>query len=128
MVKALTHEVTVNTVYIGFVVSFVLPQLTALVTHRLAHPGLKAAVLLVLSVAAGAGQQILAAHGKFVPSQLALWAGTTFLGAVVAHFGLTKPAGLSGSGGILARSLPGGMGAPKLKPVAPPVQETHLAR
>ena len=127
--KTLTHEITLNTVYIGFVISAVLPAITALATHRLASSRYKALVLAVLSVAAGAGQQILAAHGTFIPSQLAAWSATTFLSSVAAHYGLLKPTGLTGSQGILARSLPGGLGAPDPSAQPAPGQgQTGMAR
>jgi hypothetical protein len=95
-------------------------------THRLASSRYKALTLAVLSVAAGAGQQVLASHGTFIPRDLALWSAGTFLTSVVAHYGLLSPVGLTGSQGILARSLPGGLGSPKLQ--AAPEPPTSLAK
>jgi hypothetical protein len=106
----LTTAVTLNTVYVGLLVSTVLPNLTALITARLATSRYKAAVLGGLSVIAGAAQQVMNAHGTFVPKTLLLWSAGTFATSVVAHYGLLKPVGLTGSAGTLARTLPGGIG------------------
>jgi hypothetical protein len=105
-----TTSITLSTVYVGLLVSTVLPNVTALITARMATGRYKTAVLGGLAVIAGAGQQILAAHGTFVPKTLLLWAAGTFATSVVAHYGLLKPVGLTGSAGTLARTLPGGLG------------------
>lgn len=106
----LTHSVTLSTVYVALAVGTVLPNLTALVTARMSTSRYKTLVLAVMSVAAGAGQQVLNAHGTFVPKTLGLWAAGTFMTSVVAHYGLLKPLGVTGSAGTLARTLPGGLG------------------
>jgi hypothetical protein len=106
----MTHTVTLSTVYVALAVGTVLPNLTALITARMATSAYKTLVLAVLAVAAGAGQQVLNAHGTFVPKTLALWAAGTFMVSVVTHYGLLKPLGVTGSSGTLARTLPGGLG------------------
>jgi hypothetical protein len=102
--------ISLSTVYVALAVGTVLPNVTALATARLATSRYKTVVLLVLSVLAGAGQQVLNDHGTFAPKQLALWAAGTFMTSVVAHYGLLKPLGVTGSAGALARTLPGGLG------------------
>jgi general stress protein CsbA len=106
----MTHSITLSTVYLALAAGVVLPNLTALLTARMATSRYKALVLAVLSVVAGAVQQVLANHGTFVPKTLALWAGVTFMTSVVTHYGLLKPLGLTGSAGTVARTLPGGIG------------------
>lgn len=106
----MTHTVTLSTVYVALAVGAVLPNVTALATARLATSRYKTLVLAVLSVLAGAGQQVLNAHGTFVPKTLALWSAGTFMTSVVAHYGLFKPLGVTGSAGTLARTLPSGLG------------------
>lgn len=105
-----TSTVTLSTVYVGLLVATVLPNLTALVTAKMATGRYKTAVLGGLSVIAGAAQQVMNAHGTFVPKTLLLWSAGTFMASVVAHYGLLKPVGLTGSSGTLARTLPGGLG------------------
>jgi hypothetical protein len=106
----MTHTVTLSTVYVALVVGTALPNLTALITARMATSAYKTIVLAAMSVVAGAGQQVLNAHGTFVPKTLALWAAGTFMVSVVTHYGLLKPLGVTGSAGTLARTLPGGLG------------------
>jgi hypothetical protein len=105
-----TTTVTLSTVYVGLLVSTVLPNLTALITAKMATGRYKTAVLGGLSVVAGAAQQVMNAHGTFIPKMLLLWSAATFATSVVAHYGLLKPVGLTGSAGTLARTLPGGLG------------------
>jgi hypothetical protein len=95
--------------------TIVLPALTALVTKQLANPGLKAIVLLALSVigsfittwyqAAALGQPYDWVSG-------ALTAGFIFLTGSLVHFGLLKPIGVTGADGAIARGTPKtGLGA-----------------
>lgn len=125
----MTHTVTLSTIYVALVVGTVLPNVTALATARLATGRYKSLVLAVLSVIAGAGQQLLNAHGTFVPKTLALWAAATFMTSVVTHYGLLKPLGLTGSAGALARTLPGGLGGSTQAAIAArTANQTGMAR
>lgn len=95
------------------VVSVVLPALVALVTNRMASPGLKAVTLAGLAALVGFLSELLhalvTALSFDVGTALLTWV-TSFIIAVAAHYGLLKPTGLTGSQGVLARKLPGGIG------------------
>ena len=90
------------------VIGAVLPALTAIVTARDAPAGRKAVLLAVLSAVTGfavAWQQD--PHDWKTGAVGAFWA---FIAAVGAHFGLLKPIDVTGSGGLIARKVPGGVG------------------
>jgi hypothetical protein len=94
-------------------VSLVLPLLVAVVTTRLASPGLKAVVLAFLAALTGFGSELLDALVNHTAYDVgaAVFAWTySFILAVVAHFGALKPAGVTGSRGAVANALPGGIG------------------
>lgn len=94
-------------------VNIVLPALVALVTARLAHPGLKAVVLLFLSAVSGFLTSWLDAENGahlFVPSQVAFTVLTGFAVAVLAHFGLLSPLAITGRDGAIQTSVPSGLG------------------
>lgn len=91
------------------VISAVIPWLTAVITRWDAASWLKAVVTLVLTSVTGvvSSWQLDPAydwkHGV-------LFAFEGFIVAVGAHFGLWKPACISGSQGAIARALPSGIG------------------
>lgn len=94
-------------------VSLVLPMLVALATTRLAAPRLKAVVLAVLAAVTGFLSELLDALVNGTAYDLGAAFSTwtyAFILAVAAHFGLLKPAGVTGSSGAIAKALPGGLG------------------
>lgn len=95
-------------------VSVVLPAVVALITQRMASSGLKATVLALLAAVTGLSSELLNAlvHDKPFDLGTALIAWlTSFVIAVAVHYGLLKPAGLTGSQGAIAKSVPGGLGS-----------------
>lgn len=96
-----------------FLVAVALPVLVALVTQRMASSGLKAAVLAALAAATGFLSELLDALVNQTPydvgAALLIWLGS-FVIAVAVHFGLWKPGGVTGSQGVVARAVPGGLG------------------
>lgn len=95
-------------------VSVVLPALVALVTKRLASPGLKAVVLAALAALLGFLSELLDAlvhAGAFDVAAAIVWWVTAFVVAVAVHYGLLKPGGITGSQGAIATAVPGGLGA-----------------
>ena len=97
-------------------VNTLLPIVVAVVTARVAHPGVKAVTLLVLSAISGFGVSWLDtvnAGAPFDASQAGFTAVTGFIIAVASHFGLWKPAAVTGSQGRVASALPRGIGAPR---------------
>ena len=100
--------------WINELVSLFLPILTGLVTAKVASPGVKAVVLLILAAVSGFLVQWLDALNTstgFDFSQAVFTAGAGFITAVALHFGLLKPASITGSTGAVNRLVPGGIGA-----------------
>lgn len=111
--------------YWNILVTFVLPALVALVTKRFADRGLKAIILLVLSVIGGFINQVIAQGGHFEIGQSLWYIVGTFLGAALVHFGLLSPAQITGAWGLIAKHFPGGLGQPGTdKTPAPTVTTT----
>lgn len=90
--------VTLDRAYwLGLLVSVVLPVLVGLVTTRVTHAGIKAVLLLALSGANGFVVEWMGPHDAGYSVQTAaVLTLVSFATAVLAHFGLLKPTGLSG--------------------------------
>lgn len=99
--------------YVSFLVSVILPMLTALITKRYAKGWVKTVCLIVLSIIAGFAEQIISNGGVFVFDRAGIYMILTFLVAALVHFGILKPINLTGENGIIARSVPGGLGEEK---------------
>lgn len=98
---------------LGLLVSVVLPALVALLTKRMASSALKSVTLLALAAVLGFGTELL--HAAQVGASFDVRAGlmswlTSFVVAVVAHYGVLKPGGVTGSQGAIAAKVPGGLG------------------
>lgn len=94
-------------------VNTLLPILVAVITARLASGAVKALLLLLLSAVSGFLISWLDALNNGVPFDFSQAGFTVVLGfvvAVAAHFGVWKPAGVTGSGGLIQSSIPGGIG------------------
>lgn len=99
--------------WLNLAINVVLPALVALVTARLAHPGLKAVILLFLSAVSGFLISALDAQNTGLPwdwSQAGFTVLSGFAAAVLAHFGLLKPLSITGSQGAIATKFSGGAG------------------
>lgn len=88
-----------------------LPIVVALVTKATAPAALKAGILVVLSVVSALVTQAIA-DGTDVKVDRGFLARlvVTLAVAVAAHFGVLKPAGITGSEGKVATAVPGGLG------------------
>lgn len=104
------EAVSIPVPWLNFAIGVLLPAVVALVTHRFADGTVKALVLLFLSALTGVGTQIAANNGDFDVAPAAMAVLTAFGSAVLAHYGLLKPAGVTGSEGVIARAVPGGLG------------------
>lgn len=96
-------------------IGVVLPALAELVTHRLAAPGFKAIVLLILSVLSGVAVMALVAvtsHAGWDWSQLGFLAMTGFGTAVLTREGLLHPLKITGEDGVIQRKVPAGARGP----------------
>jgi hypothetical protein len=90
-------------------IGVVLPMLVGVVTHRLAASWLKSLALLALSVLSAVLTTVVVSDFHW------LTFGTTFMvqfaSAVVAHYGLLKPVGITGADGVIQKLIPEGVGA-----------------
>jgi len=87
-------------------VGIVLPILVAIVTNRVASGGAKAVTLLVLAaVSSFLTEWLVALNGgdAFDPVQAGYGVLMTFVVAVATHFGLWKPADVTGASGSASR-------------------------
>jgi hypothetical protein len=84
--------------WLGLIVSVVLPVLVGLVTTKVTHAGLKAVLLLALSGVTGFVTEYAGPHDAgYSVGTAAVLALVSFGAAVLAHFGLWKPTGVSGA-------------------------------
>jgi hypothetical protein len=83
--------------WLGLLISTVLPVLVGLVTKRVTSAGLKAVLLLALSVLNGFLVELGGPHDSNYSWQTAaVLALVSFAAGVLTHFGLLKPVGVSG--------------------------------
>lgn len=83
--------------WLGLLVSVILPVLVGLVTTRVTHAGVKAVLLLALSGLDGFLVEYVAGGPGYDVGTAAVLAGVAFATGVLSHFGLWKPAGVSGA-------------------------------
>lgn len=98
--------------WIGLVISVVLPVLVGLVTTRVTHAGTKAVLLLALSTLNGLLVEVLHPVDGFNLGTAVVLAVVSFATAVLSHFGLWKPTGVSSKAQdslITARTEPKGV-------------------
>lgn len=104
--------VTIDDFWLTFVVGTALPAVTALVTNRLAHPGVKALVLVFLSIVTGWATALLAQPDhSFDLKSTVIGIFVAYITAVASHFGLLAPAGVTGKNGAIALGAPAGIGS-----------------
>lgn len=82
--------------WIGLLISVVLPVLVGLVTTRVTHAGGKAVLLLALSTLNGLLVEYANPGPGYDLGTAVVLALVSFGAGVLAHFGLWKPAGVSG--------------------------------
>jgi hypothetical protein len=100
--------------WLNLAINVALPAVVALITARMASSGLKAVVLLALSAVSGfltAALDAVTNTASFDWSQAGFTVLSGFAVAVLTHFGLLKPLGVTGSAGAIQTSVPGGVGA-----------------
>lgn len=100
---------TTTAMLVTAAVTSLIPWLTALVTKARAPQALKAGVTVLLASATGI---LVEWQGdpSFAWRDAILFAAEGFAVATLAHLGLWKPAGVTGSGGVIQRRVPGGVG------------------
>lgn len=98
---------------VNMVVSFIIPLVLQLVTNSQAPEPFKAVFALAVAAIVGALTPFLTGLQTWPPSDWAaifLSAGSVFLTSILAHYGLWKPVGITGSTGSIATAVPGGVG------------------
>jgi hypothetical protein len=101
---------------LNLVLAAVLPVLTALITARFANSAIKTLVLVLLTVIAVALQGVFDNSGILHLRPFIVQTSLQFLLAVGAHFGLLKPLNITGAAGVVATSVPQGIGGPADRP------------
>lgn len=94
-------------------VGTLLPIVVALITARVADGATKALTLLALAALSGVLTELgdaLAAGTPWEWQQSVYAAVLAYVVAVASHFGLWKPAAVTGSGGGIQTAVPGGIG------------------
>lgn len=102
-----------GSLWLNLAISVGLPMLVALVTKQTAHPGLKAILLLALSAVSGFLMlllQAVSAHSAFDFTGAMMQTILGFGMAVLAHYGLLRPIGVTGAPGVIQTRLPHGLG------------------
>jgi hypothetical protein len=102
--------ITLDPTWLTVVAGTALPALVALVTNRLADSWVKAVTLIALSVVAGWLTELQANGGHFELGRTVVHVLMTFAIAVVAHYGALKPLRVTGSAGVIASTVPAGLG------------------
>ncbi|MGW3821781.1 hypothetical protein ACWEAF_05600 [Streptomyces sp. NPDC005071] len=85
-----------NAYWLGLLISVVLPVLVGLVTTRVTHPGTKSVLLLALTAANGFLVEFANPGDGYSVGTAAVLTLVSFGVAVLSHFGLWKPTGVSG--------------------------------
>jgi hypothetical membrane protein len=101
---------------LNLLLAVVLPMLTALITARFANSAVKTLVLVALSVIAVALQGVFGDDGILHVREFIYTTSLQFLLAVGAHFGLLKPLNVTGARGVVANTVPQGIGGPADRP------------
>jgi len=102
--------ITIDDYWLTFLIATILPAITALVTKRFASSVYGAVILLALSVVTGWLTSLGATGGTFELKAAVVGMFVAFITAVASHFGLLKPANVTGSGGAIQEIVPGGIG------------------
>ncbi len=107
---AAPDTVTIPADWLNILIGVLLPGAVALVTRRFADSAVKALTLVALTVLTSVVTQIAANGGDFDVAPTAMVFLTQFGTAVLAHYGVLKPTGVTGTNGAIARVVEGGIG------------------
>jgi hypothetical protein len=100
--------VNITAMLLTAAISALVPWLTAVVVHWQAPEGVKAAVSLLLTTVTGVLTGLQTDSHDW--QHLVLYAFEGFVVATGTHFGLWKPANITGSQGAIANTFPGWFG------------------
>jgi hypothetical protein len=107
----ITMSMNAEYLIVNFAVGIFIPLLVQVVVAKLANAEVKALILLALSAAASVLTPLLSAS-TFDWRVIALSFAQLYGTAIVTHYGLYKPTGITGADGLIANVIPGGIGAP----------------
>lgn len=94
-----------------------IPWLTGLVAARRAPGWLKAGFTVLLNLTSGVLVEV-GSSGGYDWQHAALYVIEGYVVATAAHYGLWKPAGVTGSAGVIQRAVPAGLGGRALSGAA----------
>ena len=118
---AAAAPITLDDYWLTFLVSVALPMLTAVVKQRFSASWVGSLVLLALAVLSGWLTSLVATGGTFELRTAAVSVAISFITAVGVHYGLLKPMGVTGNGGVILRAMPGGVGTPEPRAITGPL-------
>ena len=96
--------IEVDVAALTFVVGSLIPVLVALVTRARASGAVKAVANALLTAVSGALVVAIAQEGKIDVEHVLIGIAVTWFSSVSSHFGLLKPAGVTGAGGSVQRA------------------------
>ncbi|WP_256789798.1 hypothetical protein [Frankia sp. AvcI1] len=99
----------IGSLLITAAVAVVIPWLTGLLAARHAPAGLKSVLTVVLNAASGILVEVGADPG-YDWQHAAVFGLEGFVVATAAHYGLWRPAGVTGVDGLIQRAVPAGLG------------------
>lgn len=105
--------ITIPAEWWTLILATILPALVALIRSRWGSSQLGSLLLLGLSVLGAVATEVIVdstGAASFSWADVGKRFVLLFVVAVAAHFGLLKPAGVTGSDGVIARAVPGGLG------------------
>lgn len=103
-------NITISAAVAVFLVGTVIPMLTAVVAKRYTSSKFKDAVTIALSVVSGVLTPYVLTGGSFDFWTTVVAALFTYTTAVGVHYRILKPKGVTGTDGVIAQALPGGVG------------------
>lgn len=127
-VPGLNSVLQLDVVTVTFILGTVIPLLTGLITKAKTSPGVKAAVNLVLSIAAGVGAAIVQVKGSITVGQIITAISTTYIASGSTYSHLWKPSGAVDKVAAIAPDT--GIGKPVIEVPAkedPPVDPVLVA-
>lgn len=102
--------ITIPDLWLTFIVASGLPILVGVVKARFSSSRVGALLLLTLSVLAGWLTSLQATGGSFEPKAAITSIFISFVTAAGFHYGFLKPAGITGTEGVVQKAVPAGIG------------------
>lgn len=105
-----------NLLLVNGVVGVIVPALVALIVRVNAPSWFKAVANLGLTAVAGVLTPLIVTGGTFDWRAVDISILEVFAASITAHYGLLKPTGITGTDGVIAQSVSGGLGPSVAQP------------